>query len=193
MAKTIGITGGVGCGKSSILSYLEQRGDCEVVYADLLAKELEEPGQPCYEPLVSAFGNKILSPEKRILPAKLAERIFSDPEALKQANAIIHPAVEAEIRRRMADCKKPYFILEAALLLERRYDTILEELWYVYASEEVRRQRLKSSRGYSDEKISAIMASQLPEEAFREKCSVVIDNNGELSEAIRQAIKALAR
>ena len=77
--------------------------------------------------------------------------------------------------------------------MERRYDTILEELWYVYASEEVRRQRLKSSRGYGDEKISAIMSSQLPEETFRSKCSVVIDNNGELSDAIRQAMQALAR
>ena len=187
MAKLIGITGGVGCGKSSILSHLEQRGDCEVVYADLVAKELEEPGKPCYQPLIDAFGSDILSPEDQIIPGKLAEKIFASPEALEKANAIIHPAVEEEIRRRMDNCKKPYFILEAALLLERRYDTILEELWYVYASEEVRRERLKSSRGYSDEKISAIMASQLPEEVFRSKCSVVIDNNGELSDAIQQA------
>ncbi len=193
MSRNIGVTGGVGCGKSRILEYLEKRGDCEVVYADLLAKELEAPGRPCYQPLVEAFGKKILNSDSTISFPALAECIFSDPGALKIANAIIHPAVEKEIATRMEQCKKPYFILEAALLLERRYDTIIPEIWYVYASEATRRERLKSSRGYSEEKISSIMASQMSEEIFRNRTTLTIDNDGSFEDTIRQVEEALKR
>jgi dephospho-CoA kinase len=76
--------------------------------------------------------------------------------------------------------------VEAALLIENGYDKIVDELWYVYASEESRRLRLKASRGYSDEKIDDILGKQLDDATFREHCSFVIDNSGELSKASEQ-------
>ncbi|HBA63793.1 MAG TPA: dephospho-CoA kinase, partial [Lachnospiraceae bacterium] len=82
---------------------------------------------------------------------------------------------------------------EAALLIEDKYDEICDELWYIYAGEEIRRERLKKSRGYSDEKIDSIFASQLSEEVFRSHCDVIIDNSGVFSqtkEQIRQRMQS---
>ena len=84
-----------------------------------------------------------------------------------------------------------YFFLEAALLIEEHYDAICDELWYIYTSEEKRRQRLEQNRGYSPERIERMMASQLPEQVFFEHCAVVIDNNGTPEEAIRQVTEIL--
>ena len=181
----------MGCGKSTILTYLAQREDTEILQADLLAKELERRGGPCYEPLLQLFGRKILDAEGEISAPLLAKCLFSDEERLKQANAVIHPKVEEEIRRRLERCTKRFFFLEAALLLERGYDKILDEVWYVYASPEVRAKRLRESRGYDEERIRGIMASQLSDAEFRAKCTRVIDNEGAPEEALKQVEKIL--
>ena len=84
-------------------------------------------------------------------------------------------------------------VLEAALLIEEGYGEICDELWYIYASEEVRRRRLKSSRGYSDEKIDSIFASQLKEAEYRMHCKEVIDNDGDIENTIASINKALSK
>lgn len=84
-------------------------------------------------------------------------------------------------------------VLEAALLIEEGYGEICDELWYIYASEEVRRKRLKSSRGYSDEKIDSIFASQLKEAEYRRYCKEVIDNDGDIENTIASINKALSK
>ena len=84
-------------------------------------------------------------------------------------------------------------VLEAALLIEEHYDEICDELWYIYTSREVRRERLKASRGYSDAGVDRIFASQLSEEQYRSHCSEVIDNNGALEETLAQIEEALRR
>lgn len=83
------------------------------------------------------------------------------------------------------------FFVEAALLIECGYLALVDEMWYIYADEAVRRNRLKLSRGYSDEKISRIMSSQLSEEAFRKNCDFVIDNSGDFGQTIRQITQKL--
>ena len=85
-----------------------------------------------------------------------------------------------EIERERKAGEKEFFVLESALLLENGYDKILDSMWYIYCNESVRAQRLKASRGYSDEKIRSIMSKQVSEEQFRKVCDVVIDNSGEL-------------
>jgi dephospho-CoA kinase len=84
-------------------------------------------------------------------------------------------------------------VLEAALLIEEHYDEICDEIWYIYTKEEIRRKRLKSSRGYTDEKIDGIFSSQLGEAEYRRKCKTVIDNNGTPQEAFAQIEEALRR
>ncbi len=199
--KFIGITGGVGAGKSAILSYLANKPKTKVMLADDIAHELMEPGTDCYNKIVEAFvGEDIfdipISLEK--IPfhkGKLAQVIFSDDEKREKMNAIVHPAVKEYVRSQYAEEKEKgqldLLILEAALLIEEEYDEICDELWYIYTSEENRRARLKESRGYSDEKIDSIFASQLREAEFRKSTQITIDNNGGLEETFEQIEQAL--
>ncbi len=188
--RRIGITGGIGAGKSCILSYIEQNCNCRILLADDVAHRVKEPGQPCYRALVGILGDTVLGKGGGIDRQKMAAAIFADEGLLQKVNAIIHPAVKqyivSEIEKESAEGKKDAFFVEAALLIEEGYGQILDELWYVYANEGVRRQRLQKMRGYSDEKITQIFASQLSEAAFLEHCKVVIDNGHGLSDTYRQ-------
>ena len=193
--KTIGITGGVGSGKSEILSYIQKNYPCEIVFADDLAKEMQKPGTACYASLVELLGVDILDREGAVIKAVMAEKIFADSTLLAKVNDLIHPAVVAEIVDRIAFARNSgkilLFFVEAALLIENGFDKICDEMWYIYAEESIRRKRLKASRGYSEEKITAIMAKQLPESEFRKNCQVVIDNSASLPESIRQIDQVL--
>lgn len=193
--KVIGITGGVGSGKSELLFYIKEHYCCEIVFADSLAKELQEPGEACYAPLVSLLGEEILGADKRISKEKMAEKIFGKEELLKKVDEMVHPPVVSEIKKRIAaaaeEGKISLFFVEAALLIENGFDKICDEMWYIYAREDVRRERLSLSRGYTKEKTDAIMEKQLSEEAFCSACQVVIDNSGPLADSIRQIEKVL--
>lgn len=195
--KVIGITGGVGSGKSRVLSYLEEKHHAVICQADRVAWELQKPGQKCYSEIVEHFGTSILNEDKTINRKVLGQIVFGNDAKLQVLNAIMHPAVKCEIQKRILQEKgngTKLFFLEAALLIEEHYDEICDELWYIYTSEQIRRQRLKESREYSDEKINAIMASQLSEEMFRKACKVVIENNGlfdETCERLDDAIEKL--
>lgn len=185
----IGITGGVGAGKSTILDYLERRYHAYTVQADQTAHELMEPDGSCYQPVLELLGREILDDRGYIDRKKTAGLIFPCPDLLKQMNQIVHPAVKQEIRRRIAAEKsagREIFVIEAALLLEDHYDEICEDMWYIYGEETIRRQRLKQQRGYSDEKISDILRNQLSDAVFRENCSYVVENNGDLQTTYRQ-------
>lgn len=193
--KTIGITGGVGSGKSEILSYIRENHLCEIVLADDIAKALQEPGEVCYAPLAKLLGKDVIGTDGRISKAAMADKIFGDSSLLDKVNNLLHPAVIEEIMRRRELAQKNkkirLFFVEAALLIENGFDKICDEMWYIYVRENVRRERLTRSRGYSEEKITAIMDSQLPESEFRKYCQTVIDNSGSLSESIRQVDRIL--
>lgn len=193
--KVIGITGGVGAGKSVVLDFLAEKYNCRVIKADLAARALEEPGGVCYEPLISLLGENILDTAGEIDRRKMANAIFGDEALLRKVNAIVHPAVKAyllsEIERERKSGKRDFLFIEAALLIEEGYAGILDELWYIRAGESIRRRRLKKNRGYTDEKIDAILKSQLTEEAFMANCDVVIENNGALSSVYKQIEKEL--
>lgn len=188
--KVIGITGGVGAGKSAVLSYIRENYNCRILLADEAAHLVKEPGQPCYEKLVTLLSKDILNEDKTINKLKMAEKIFASDDVLLQVNKIIHPAVKNLILNAIAEERKrnvhDFFFIEAALLIEDGYLEIVDEMWYIYAREDVRRQRLRNSRNYSDEKINSIMDSQLKEEEFRKHCRVVIDNSNALTDACRQ-------
>lgn len=193
--RVIGVTGGVGAGKSAVLEWLDKRPGCRVIMADQAAHCLEEPGEACYEPLTALLGTEILDASGRIDKGKMAARIFGDGELLQKVNEIVHPAVKAyllgQIEKERAAGKLLLLFIEAALLIEEGYGEIVDELWYIYAEEAARRRRLKESRGYTDEKIDSIFRSQLSEQAFREHCDVVIENNGKLEDVYTQIEKEL--
>lgn len=196
MMKFIGITGGVGAGKSAILDYLKNKPDTKVMLADEIAHELMVPGTQCYDRLKAEFGTEDIYQKDGFFDRiKLAQVIFSDNEKRKKLNGIVHPAVRKYVIGQAAYERKEgrikILVLEAALLIEEHYDEICDELWYIYTSEENRRIRLKKQRNYSDEKISEIFNSQLTDEKFRKACRVVIDNNGTIEAAEAQIEAAL--
>ncbi|HBA68725.1 MAG TPA: dephospho-CoA kinase [Lachnospiraceae bacterium] len=193
--RTIGITGGVGSGKTAVLAYIKEHYNCQVLLADELAHKVREPGGSCYEVLTELLGKEVLAPDGKFDRRKMAEKIFGQTELLKQVNGIIHPMVRKEILleidRQKKEEKIDFLFVEAALLIEGGYEKVLDELWYIYADEAKRRQRLKESRGYSDEKVSGIVNQQLSEEEFRLHCSIVIDNSGSLEDTYRQIDRKL--
>ena len=197
--RVIGITGGVGAGKSEVLKLIEGICSCIIVTADDLARSLERPGEVCYEPLVRLLGRSVLSDDGQIDAAAMSRMIFAEgnEHILKEVNSIVHPAVKKRIRQMIDDAKcegrADFFFIEAALLIEDHYDKIVDELWYIYADEDVRRSRLRQTRGYSDEKISRIFDSQSSDETFRKHCDVIIDNSKTLDETRSQLIFHLGK
>ena len=194
--KIIGITGGVGSGKSRVLSYMKTKYNAVICQADHVAWKLQEPGQKCYAQIVAYFGENILDEDGTINRGKLGQIVFANKEKLYKLNQIMHPAVKeyiVEWIQRERNDETAYFIIEAALLLEDDYSQICDEMWYIYSNESIRRDRLKSSRGYTDEKIDAIMASQLSEQIFRKECQIVIDNSGVFEDTCFQIEKAMKR
>ena len=191
----IGITGGVGAGKSEILSYIRKHYKCEIYLSDEVAHLVKLPGTECFDKLVKLLGAEVLDESGQINKKVMADKIFADKSLLKQVNEIVHPAVKEyllehlELARQSGEVE--LFFVEAALLIETGYGSLVDEMWYIYADEEVRAKRLKNARGYTDEKIQRIMASQLSEEQFRQASNFVIDNSGALAESYRQIDKKL--
>lgn len=193
--RLIGITGGVGAGKTTILEYIREHYLCRIYLADEVAHAVKEPGQPCYEALVSLLGRDILEEDGHIHRGRMAERIFRDEGLLERVNAIVHPAVQDFLLERIREARQEgqteLFFIEAALLIECGYGDIVDEMWYIHASEDVRRKRLEQSRGYSPEKIEQIMENQLTEDEFRRGSDFVIDNSKAPEESYRQIRRRL--
>ncbi len=192
----IGITGGVGAGKSTILAYLRENYRVRTLIADEVAHDIMEPGYDCYVRLQKEFSKeKIWLSNGRINRRRLADLIFADEEKRERLNGIVHPAVKEyilqEVEKERRSGSTDYVVLEAALLIEDGYGQICDELWYIYVTEENRRQRLIETRGYSDEKIRQIFAAQLSDAEFRRHCQVIIDNNGSVPQVYLQLTRLL--
>lgn len=195
--KIIGITGGVGAGKTTVINEIKKLCNARFIIADELAKELQLPGKACYEKIVNLLGEDILSAGKNsaIDNKKMAGKIFSNNGYLSAVNEIIHPAVKEYILDFIENekniKKSDYIFIEAALLIEDGYDEICDQMWYIYADEQIRIDRLRKSRGYSLEKCHSIMKSQNSDAVFRRYCKFVINNNGDLEETISDIKRAL--
>lgn len=192
--KIIGITGGAGAGKTMILDYLHREYQATICQADQVARHLQKKGTKCYAKVVEHFGTGILMENNRIDRGKLAGIVFADDRERAVLNAIIHPAVKQRILQLIQEAEKKHtslFILEAALLIEENYSAVCDELWYIHAGEDVRRKRLKASRGYSDKKIDDIFAAQLPQKSFLEQCDRAIDNEDTFEETYEQLDKII--
>ena len=188
--KVYGITGGAGTGKSEVIKMLQQNfGGC-VIMSDEVARELMQKGNISYQLIVEYFGRDILMDDGEIDRKKLADHVFNNKEALEKLNRMTHPYVKEEIRKLIAEAEASgecrFVALESAILLECGYEDICDEFWYVYTKPEIRRQRMKETRNYSDEKVDSVMRNQQPDEVFFEQCSFVIKNNTTLSDVYAQ-------
>ena len=187
--KIIGITGGVGAGKSTVLNFLKEMCDCEIVMADDVAKDLMKKGGVLTETAYSLFGDNVYLDNGNINAALVAGIIFSDAAIRKKWENAVHPAVREDIMNRISDADidgKKYFFLEAALLIENNYQEICSEIWYVYADENLRRIRLRETRNYTDDKIAGIFKAQMKDVEYREYASFVIDTGINLENTRKQ-------
>lgn len=187
----LGITGGVGSGKSKILYDLSNLYGAYIVETDKLAHTLMEPGQTVYQAVVEAFGTEILQAEEpyAIDRAKFAQIVFADKGKLAQLNALTHPAVKAWIRKDIEEKRKQdvkIYVIEAALLIQDGYKEICDEIWYIYVDEETRIKRLMKQRGYTEERCRAMFHSQEPESYYRKYADFTINNQLDYENSSKQ-------
>ncbi len=187
----LGITGGVGSGKSAVLNELRDNHGAYIIEADKLAHELMMPGKDIYNSIVASFGEEILYDGigSIIDRAKLADIVFSDENKLQILNNISHPCVKAEILRRIEEEKKKgtkLFVIEAALLIQDGYKEICDDIWYIWVSRELRTKRLMESRGYTLKKCNSIYVNQESDEYYRSNSDYVIDNEKDFSNTVKQ-------
>lgn len=187
--KILGITGGVGSGKSAVLDHLEAEYHAVICQLDDVARMLQQNGQVCFTKIVETFGEEVIGKDQELDRQKLSEIVFSDAKKLQQLNEIVHPEVKQWVIKDIADKENlgvPLYVIEAALLPTAGYETICDEMWYIYTNEKVRTERLKASRGYSEERIRNMIASQPKEEIFRKACCAVIENSGTFEDTKKQ-------
>ena len=186
----IGIIGGVGAGKSTVLQLLKEQYGFRLIMSDDVAKQRMNEDETLKAALRRAFGDGIFTKEGRIDKAAYAALIYSDKEARKTSDEIVHPACWAYLEQetksaRGKDCPERIAI-ETALPYHDLH-TICDAVWYVFADEKTRIGRLSASRGYSEEKSRAIIKSQFSDEQFRQIADAVIDNSGSGQETASEA------
>jgi dephospho-CoA kinase len=179
----IGLTGGIGAGKSTVASLLQDRGAI-VIDADRVAHEVYLPGTEGHDLLVERFGQDIVGPDGAIDRRLLGGRVFGDQKALADLNAIIHPLVRKEVAQRLLDALEDapdgVVVIEAALMTETNWAGGSGVLWTVVADPDVALQRLVRDRGMDPKDAGLRMAAQTTNEERRKFADVVIENNGSL-------------
>lgn len=182
--KVIGITGGIGSGKSLVADIMIRKHNAYLIETDRIAKEQMMPGGISYPGVVEYFGDEILARDGTIDRIKLSMIIFKDKNKRLMLNSLTHPNVLLEVEKDIEEKRKkgdtPYCIIETALMIESGFDDVCDEVWYVYSPTKTRRHRLKANRGYTDEKIDDIFNSQSSEEAFFDNFLKVIHNDGDI-------------
>ncbi len=157
--RVIGITGGIGAGKSAVLDFLQHNFKARIIQTDLVGHLLMEPGNATYYPIVEHFGSQILNGDMTVNRQKLGNIVRNDFSEWEQLNRIVHPRVKEYVVQEIKKAEEAgmdYLFVEAALLIEDHYEVICDELWYIYADESLRRKRLREVRGYTEEKIDQI-------------------------------------
>lgn len=183
--KIIGITGGVGAGKSTVLDYLREQFHAYVIQADQVGHQVMEPGEICYSQVIALFGEHILKKDKTIDRKAVSDVVFGNEEKLKKLNGIIHPAVRQSVLEEIQlqkEKKTAIVVVESALLLEEHYEKFCDKVWYVHTDREIRISRLMENRGYSREKSESIISSQAPDEYFAKHADYIIRNNGDIKD-----------
>ncbi|MFC1901204.1 dephospho-CoA kinase [Chloroflexota bacterium] len=190
--KVIGLTGGIGSGKSTVAQYLAELG-ARHIDADKVAHEVFNPDTEGWRELVSAFGQEIVASSGEIDRKKLGEIVFNNPDALSQLNGIVHPQAYKLAKNRLEAYREQgvdVVVLEVILLFEAGWDHLADEIWVTVVSEETAVKRLKESRGLTEEEILARIHSQTPNEERIKHADVVINNDG-TQEEMRAKVKEL--
>ena len=190
---TIGLTGGIGSGKSAAANILAELG-APAIDADKVGHEIYQPGTPAYRELIDTFGEGILAPDRTIDRRKLGPIVFADPAALKRLNAIVHQKMFARMGEMVAAMRRGGetrpIVIEAAILIEANWQPLFDEIWLVTAARERVIERVERDRGLKPEQTEARIRAQLSDEERRKYATSVIRNDGTLEE-LRAAVTRL--
>ena len=186
----VAITGGIGSGKTTVANQFAALG-IEVVDADLIAREVVEPGTPALAAIASHFGPGILDEQGRLDRRALRERIFSDPAAKSCLNALLHPIIRSEMLRQCAATNSPYCLLVVPLLVENRLTELADRVLVIDVDEATQIERTCRRDGVSREQAQAILASQASRSERLAMADDVLDNQSGTTETIRERILAL--
>ncbi len=181
----VGLTGGIGCGKSTVTRILAELG-ATVMDADKIAHSTYAPGGPAYDGVVAAFGNEALAPDGTVDRTKLGPIVFKDPSKLTKLQDAVWPATKQRIRELIAEARakgerKP-IVVEAAILIEANWQSVFDEIWLITASKEQVIARVERDRGLKPEQTEARIRAQLPDEERRKHATLVIENNGTIAQ-----------
>lgn len=183
----IGLTGGIACGKSVVVTMLRECGAC-TIDADEVARNLQQPGTSVYRDIVAAFGSDITSaPDGPLDRKKLAAIVFQDPALLRHLESLIHPAVKQTLLDWLDDIARnescPVAVVDAIKLLETGWKARCDAIWVVTAPPEQQIARLMHHRGMSREEAEQRIASQPPQADRLAHATVIIDNGGSIAES----------
>ena len=190
--KVIGLTGGISSGKSTVSKFLEELGTV-VINADEIGHEAFKPGTDLWHTVVSAFGKQIVAPDGTIDREKLGTIVFGNPEALARLNRITHPRIRDVVKARLEECQQQgasVVVLEAPLLLEADWTSLVDEVWVTTAPETTLIKRLMERSGLSKKDSLARLRSQMPDEERLKHADIVIDTDTRLDE-LRAKVKKL--
>ena len=190
--KIIGLTGGIGSGKSTVASFLAELG-AYVLDADKIGHEVLFPGQLAWKEVIQEFGNEILKPDKSIDRAKLGELVFAKQEALVRLNKIVHPRITETVIGKIKQLKNQntkVIVVEATLLVEEGWRSLVDEVWVTTTSQTNRLKRLRTRSGYSESESLSRIRSQSTDEERLKTADVVINTDGTIEE-VRIKIKEL--
>lgn len=187
--KVIGITGGIGSGKSFVCEILRRDFKAFLINMDQIAHSFMESGGISYELIVKHFGKHILDQDGQIDRKKLGEIVYKDEEELKYLNSFTHPYVLSYVKDLISEKTLQQEVLicvESALPVEGKLEEICDEVWFVQAPYAIRRERLMNNRDYSKEKIDSIFSKQIAEDKYKAISSKVIYNETSKEELIKQ-------
>ncbi|MDO8615143.1 MAG: dephospho-CoA kinase [Dehalococcoidia bacterium] len=186
----IGLTGGIGSGKSTVAEVLREQG-AAILSADLVGHEVYQPGRPAWQEIVDAFGREVLAADGSIDRKKLGAVVFSDPKELKRLNNITHPRMKGMMREKLAELQRQgaaVAVLEAALLFDAGWDDLADEVWVTVAPPQVVARRTAERSGISEQQVLERIKAQMSDEERTRRANVVIDTDGDLDGTRRQAL-----
>jgi len=192
MMKVIGLTGGIGSGKSTVSQLLHELG-AVVLDADRIGHEAYKPNTETWLEVVSVFGRQILTSNGEIDRRRLAQIVFSDPESLARLNQIVHPRMYEMMKTKIEEFRRQgvkVVVLEAAILLEADWTPLVDEVWVTVAPEHEVVKRTVERTGLPEEQVIARIRSQLSSEERTKHANVIINNDGSIDE-LKVKIKEL--
>ncbi|APJ17049.1 dephospho-CoA kinase [Aeromonas hydrophila] len=186
----VAITGGIGSGKTTVANQFAELG-IEVVDADVIAREVVEPGTPALAAIAAHFGSEVITPDGQLNRRQLRERVFSDPDAKGWLNALLHPLIRTEMQRQCAAARSPYCLLVVPLLVENRLTALANRVLVIDVDEATQIERTCRRDGVSREQAQAILAAQAGRAERLAAADDVLDNQNGTPEAIKSRILAL--